>query len=85
MVGRGNNVVAIEATTFGKLGEAKEIKVKIPVDFHIKLHTLKVLRGQNISTSVEIALERYFREHGGDADGRKYAEITDQAISAFHA
>ncbi|HEV8358874.1 MAG TPA: hypothetical protein VGR28_00310 [Candidatus Thermoplasmatota archaeon] len=43
-----------------RLAEAKEIKVKIPLDFHIKLHTLKVLKGQSISDTVEIALGRYF-------------------------
>ncbi len=41
----------------------KEIKVKIPVGYHIKLHTLKVLKGQSISDTVEIALERYFAAH----------------------
>lgn len=41
----------------------KEIKVKIPVNYHIKLHTLKVLKGQSISDTVEIALERYFATH----------------------
>lgn len=44
------------------LEEAKEIKVKIPLDFHIKLHTLKVLKGQSISDTVEMALGRYFTE-----------------------
>lgn len=43
-----------------RLAEEKEIKVKIPLEFHIKLHTLKVLRGQSISNTVEIALGRYF-------------------------
>lgn len=41
----------------------KEIKVKIPVGYHIKLHTLKVLKGQSISDTVEIALEKYFQTH----------------------
>lgn len=41
----------------------KEIKVKIPVGYHIKLHTLKVLKGQSISDTVEIALEKYFATH----------------------
>lgn len=44
-------------------GDGKEIKVKIPVGYHIKLHTLKVLKGQSISDTVEIALERYFAAH----------------------
>ncbi len=57
-------MVAIEANN-GRLGVAKEIKVKIPVGYHIKLHTLKVLKGQSISDTVEIALEKYFRAHPG--------------------
>ena len=48
------------------LDEAKEIKVKIPLDFHIKLHTLKVLRGQSISDTVEMALGRYFSDINGN-------------------
>lgn len=44
-------------------GVGKEIKVKIPVGYHIKLHTLKVLRGQSISDTVELALEKYFQTH----------------------
>jgi hypothetical protein len=47
----------------GKLDSGKEIKVKIPVGYHIKLHTLKVLRGQSISDTVEIALQKYFESH----------------------
>lgn len=47
----------------GRLETGKEIKVKIPVNYHIKLHTLKVLKGQSISDTVEIALEKYFQTH----------------------
>ena len=43
-----------------QLGEDKEIKVRIPMQQHIQLHTLKVLRGQSISTTVKAALEAYF-------------------------
>lgn len=53
-----NEAVRIEANAGGK-----EIKVKIPVGYHIKLHTLKVLKGQSISDTVEIALEKYFATH----------------------
>lgn len=40
----------------------KEIKVKIPLDYHIKLHTVKVVEGQNISDTVRMALTEYFEE-----------------------
>src|SRR5882672_4440604 len=57
-------MLAIEAKgNLGKMDSGKEIKVKIPVGYHIKLHTLKVLRGQSISDTVEIALEKYFESH----------------------
>ncbi len=38
----------------------KEIKVKIPLDYHIKLHTVKVVQGTNISDTVRMALSEYF-------------------------
>ncbi|MGQ0535012.1 MAG: hypothetical protein ACT4PT_02960 [Methanobacteriota archaeon] len=49
------------------MGAEKELKVKIPVEYHIKLHTVKVLRGQTISDTVKAALgsylERFFAEN----------------------
>lgn len=61
------NALANEAVTMTTVraenGSGKEIKVKIPVGYHIKLHTLKVLKGQSISDTVEIALEKYFATH----------------------
>lgn len=56
-------MLAIEANPGGRLESGKEIKVKIPVNYHIKLHTLKVLKGQSISDTVEIALAKYFETH----------------------
>jgi hypothetical protein len=43
-----------------RLTEDKEIKVKIPLDYHIRLHTVKVVKGQNISATVKAALAHYF-------------------------
>lgn len=40
----------------------KEIKVRIPLDYHIKLHTVKVVSGVPISDTVKDALEAYFTE-----------------------
>ncbi len=42
------------------LDEDKELKVKIPVRQHLRLHSLKVLTGTNISDTVAAALEAYF-------------------------
>ena len=44
------------------LTEDKEIKVRIPLDYHIKLHTVKVVSGTAISETVKAALESYFEE-----------------------
>lgn len=44
-----------------RMADGKEIKVKIPVGYHVKLHTLKVLKGQSISDTVELALHKYFQ------------------------
>ncbi|MFA5860357.1 MAG: hypothetical protein WDA16_01550 [Candidatus Thermoplasmatota archaeon] len=57
-------MLAIEAKNPSRpIENGKEIKVKIPVGYHIKLHTLKVLKGQSISDTVELALEKYFNTH----------------------
>ena len=44
------------------MDEDKEIKVRIPLDYHIKLHTVKVVQGTAISDTVKVALENYFNE-----------------------
>lgn len=40
--------------------DAKELRVKIHVEYHLKLHALKLLRGKNMSEAVEEALDHYF-------------------------
>lgn len=42
--------------------EDKEIKVRIPLEYHIRLHTAKVVSGRPISDTVKVALESYFAE-----------------------
>ena len=42
---------------------AKEVKVKIPVAHHVRLHSMKVLTGKAISDTVCEALEAYFVAH----------------------
>jgi hypothetical protein len=39
----------------------KEIKVRIPVSFHLKLHAFKVLKGKPISDTIVEALDAYFK------------------------
>ncbi|MBW3583959.1 MAG: hypothetical protein KY455_12770 [Euryarchaeota archaeon] len=50
------------------LDETKEVKLRLPVAHLIKLHGLKLVRGQNISDSVAEALERYFEALEQDDD-----------------
>lgn len=55
----------------------KEVKVKIPINYHIKLHSMKVLTGKAISDTVTEALEAYFghmKTGPDEADLRAAAE-----------
>jgi hypothetical protein len=60
--------------------EKKEIKVKIPVEYHVKLHTLKVLKGQEISTTVESALTRYFDILADNPEGKRLEKLSDMTV-----
>ena len=46
---------------------AKEVKVKIPVSHHIKLHSMKVLTGKQISDAITEALDAYFASEAFEA------------------
>ena len=53
---------------------SKEVKVKIPVGHHVKLHSMKVLTGKQISDAVTEALDLYFASrpmmgHQGFSEG----------------
>lgn len=41
------------------LDETKTLKVTLPASMHLKLHSLKVLTGTNISETVEEAVENH--------------------------
>jgi hypothetical protein len=43
-----------------QMAALKEIKVKLPVSHHIKLHSLKITRNRSISEVVMNALDEYF-------------------------
>ncbi|MBI2076991.1 MAG: hypothetical protein HYT80_01285 [Euryarchaeota archaeon] len=53
------------------LNEAREIKVKLPVSLHIKLHGLKITKHRSISQVVLEALEEYFRRMEKDSSERR--------------
>lgn len=60
-----------------RVDRVKEVKVKIPINYHIKLHSMKVLTGKAISDTVTEALEAYFghlRPTPGEAELRAAAE-----------
>jgi hypothetical protein len=63
--------------------EEKEIKVKIPVEYHVKLHTLKVLKGQNISLTVEQALTRYFDILSENPEGKRLEKLSDMTVESL--
>ena len=42
----------------------KDLKVRLPVHYHMKLQTLKILKGKNMSDSLCEALDLYFLERG---------------------
>lgn len=47
------------------LSEAREIKVKLPISLHIKLHGIKITKHRSISQVVHEALEEYFKKLEG--------------------
>lgn len=60
-----------------QLESVKEVKVKIPLNYHIKLHSMKVLTGKAISDTVTEALEAYFgqlKTAPGESELRAAAE-----------
>lgn len=55
-------------------GDVKELRVKIDVSYHLKLHALKLLRNKKMSEAVEEALDHYFAH-----------VVNDAAITGDHA
>lgn len=44
------------------LEESKTLKVTLPAELHLRLHSMKILSGQTISGTVEEAVERFFED-----------------------
>jgi len=49
--------------------QTKDLKVRLPMSYHMKLQTLKILKGKNMSVAFCEALDMYFAEHGNVAVG----------------
>ena len=50
-------------------GQPRILKVRLPTDMHLRLHSLKILTGKSISEAVEEALGEYFQTIQGDRTG----------------
>lgn len=50
------------------LDETKTLKVTLPASLHLKLHSLKVLSGKNISETVEEAVEAHLDDEYEDEE-----------------
>lgn len=61
--------------------ETQVLKVNVTEDQRMRLHTLKILSGQNVSASVREALDLFFKEMAEDPEGEKLLEQTDELIS----
>lgn len=45
----------------------KDLKVRLPVKYHMQLQTLKILKGKNMASCVMEALDMYFEEREQNA------------------
>lgn len=59
----------IETQVDADMDEEKTLKVTIPKRMHLKLHSVKILTGRNISETVEEAVQAFFDEHEELPDG----------------
>ena len=50
-------------TTLAQPTTNNDLKVRIPVKYHMQLHTLKILRGKSLSDAVTEALDEYFAKN----------------------
>ena len=48
--------------TTGGVDELHELRVRIPVNLHRQLLSLKVLRGRSLAETVSLALDNYFAQ-----------------------
>lgn len=59
-------------------GDVKELRVKIDVSYHLKLHALKLLRNKKMSDAIEEALDHYFEhvvnQHQAEAESGEPVE-----------
>jgi len=61
-------MIAAPTITPGGEDYLHELRVRIPVDLHRQLLSLKVLRGKSLAETVSTALDIYFAEHARKAN-----------------
>lgn len=60
--------------------ETSTLKVNVTEDQRLRLHTMKILSGKNVSASVREALELYFERMAEDPDGEALLAQTEELI-----
>lgn len=60
-------LLASPSTASGSEDFLHELRVRIPVDLHRQLLSLKILRGKSLAETVSSALDIYFEEHQRNA------------------
>ena len=58
----------------GNVEDLHELRVRIPVDLHRQLLSLKILRGRSLAETVSIALDIYFAEKAAEASRSSHAD-----------
>ncbi len=54
--------------------QTKDLKVRLPMSYHMKLQTLKILKGKNMSVAFCEALDMYFADGKTDKASLNFGE-----------
>lgn len=82
MVSNMDDTSYIYGTQQEELNKTKEVKMRIPVSQLIRLHSLKLLAGQNISDTVAKALTVYFEKMDSEKRLERAAQSQDARSAA---
>lgn len=61
--------------------DTQTLKVNVTEDQRMRLHTLKILTGTNVSKTVREAIDLYFEKMAEDPDGREVLAQTEELLS----
>lgn len=65
-----------------KTDETQTLKVNVTEDQRMRLHTLKILTGTNVSKTVREAIDLYFQKMAEDPDGQEVLAQTEELLSS---